>query len=474
MLAKSPPQNMSFGDDRSSIGTVLFGACSIVVGIIFSMQSVPEDVRSNNSLVIPAMYLTIALLIPVALQLRSDLSLILRVQNALMLGIVYWLLFDMLQSAYPFAFVTREDVQSAFGMVGAFAAAVWLGASGRGWALPRVVARTAVRPISIRTLYSAVIVAFILGMANFVISSGFNPVVMLQGLGATRWGAPWARGDLGGADAFLDHMQYFGYILPSLCVLIALRTGWFNWRVITGLILSAVVMAFLAQSGGRRIIGVVIGAAVFTWMSARPRLGSKLVFGVATAAVFLLVAMQEMLRYRNVGFGAILSGDRPQLPTDYIHVDDNFLRLSQLIHFFPKYQNYVFYKPILQALTLPIPRLFWPGKPIGAGFDLVGLLGMQGVSLSCSIVGELYVSFGLLAVVAGGWVLGRIAGMWNKILQLPAGTGRPMMYGLGLMTLFAGLRSMQALVQMSYIVLAWILIASLVGKSAPSMNYTRP
>jgi hypothetical protein len=38
------------------------------------------------------------------------------------------------------------------------------------------------------------------------------------------------------------------------------------------------------------------------------------------------------------------------------------------------------------------------------------------------------------------------------------------MLGLGAITLFAGLRSMQALVQMSYIVLAWLAIAAVVTR----------
>jgi hypothetical protein len=109
--------------------------------------------------------------------------------------------------------------------------------------------------------------------------------------------------------------------------------------------------------------------------------------------------------------------------------------------------------------------VLWPGKPTGPGFDLPSLLGLEGVSLSCSIVGELWVSFGLIAVAMGGWILGRIGGMWNKILLLPTGTSRALMYGLGLMALFAGLRSVQAMVQMSYIVVAWIAITALLPKS---------
>jgi hypothetical protein len=52
--------------------------------------------------------------------------------------------------------------------------------------------------------------------------------------------------------------------------------------------------------------------------------------------------------------------------------------------------------------------------------------------------------------------------MWNKCLHLAGGDSRALMFGLGSMAMFAGLRSVQALVQMSYIVLAWIVVAAII------------
>lgn len=447
------------------ISLAIFTCGSIGVGTMLAMSNVPDDVSDATALFMPALYLSIALLLPVVIQVRSDLTAVLRIENALTLGIIYWLLLDMLQSAYPLEFVSSENVQSAFGMVGAFAGALWIGASSNGWPLPRIVASTATREFTIKALFSATLIAFILGMAKFVVGSGFDPTTLIRGLGASRWDTPWTRGDFGGADAFLDHMQYFGYIMPSLCVLMAMKVGWLNGRVLTGLLLSAIVVAFLAQSGGRRIIGVVIGAALYTWLAAKPRLEPRVIFGGAATVVLLLTFMQEMLRYRGVGFAALVANESPGMGVEYLHVDDNFLRLAQLIKFYPDTMDFVLHQPLFHALTLPIPRVFWPGKPLGPGFDLPGLLGRQGFSLSCSIIGELYVSFGIWAVLGGGWILGRIAGMWNKILLMPTGTSRPLMYGLGLMALFAGMRSVQALVQMSYIVLAWIAVTSLLPQS---------
>ena len=165
------------------------------------------------------------------------------------------------------------------------------------------------------------------------------------------------------------------------------------------------------------------------------------------------------------GFQDYVNGDQVENKySAHFHVDDNFLRLSQIIMIFPDRHDYVYHGPLYHALCLPIPRLFWAGKPLNPGFSLPELIGRVGASLSSSIIGELYASLGIIAVALGGFVMGRLAGMWNKCLQLNTGEGRALMHSLGLMALFAGLRSVQALVQMSYIVLAWIAIAAIVNK----------
>ena len=143
-----------------------------------------------------------------------------------------------------------------------------------------------------------------------------------------------------------------------------------------------------------------------------------------------------------------------------VHVDDNFLRLSQIVHFIPDVQPYVDLQPLSYALSLPIPRVFWPGKPSDPGYNLTELLGGRGVGLSTSIIGELYAMHGLIVVFLGGLILGRIANMWNKISAVP-GAGKSIIYSLGIMVLFAGLRSMQELVIMSYGLLGWFVIARL-------------
>ena len=54
------------------------------------------------------------------------------------------------------------------------------------------------------------VACFALGMLNYAVPCNFNIFEMVHYLGQERWAAPWGRGQLGGWDAFLDHLQYFG------------------------------------------------------------------------------------------------------------------------------------------------------------------------------------------------------------------------------------------------------------------------
>ena len=93
---------------------------------------------------------------------------------------------------------------------------------------------------------------------------------------------------------------------------------------------------------------------------------------------------------------------------------------------------------------------------------------MSGLSLSSSIVGELYAVYGLIAVLFGGFILGRLAATLNRIYVNSHGNGKALVFSIGIMILFVSLRSMQDLVIMSYGLFAWIAIASVVHRRLSS------
>jgi hypothetical protein len=110
---------------------------------------------------------------------------------------------------------------------------------------------------------------------------------------------------------------------------------------------------------------------------------------------------------------------------------------------------------------------------VSPGFDIAEFLGKRGVSLSISVVGELYLMWGWISIFVGGYIFGRLAGMWSALLDsATAAASKPLVYGLGLMSLFAGLRSLQDLVIMSYAWLAWCGVAWMVLVKSKSRTYS--
>jgi hypothetical protein len=230
--------------------------------------------------------------------------------------------------------------------------------------------------------------------------------------------------------------------------------------------MSIVITLFLAQSGSRRVIGVVAGMALVLWVLDQKQLRIKHLFTTIFAIVVLLVALQIMLEYRNVGLGALVGNtdtsvssrrEKTQfLEEQHLRVDDNFYRLCQIIHLIPQSHPFVYHKYLVYVMVRPVPRVFWPEKPIDPGFDLPTALGIGGVSFSYSVIGELYMSLGLLGIALGGWFYGRVASLASGLLKRATTQGALVIYSIIVMALFSGMRSILELILVSYVVLAWV------------------
>ncbi len=441
-------------------GAAWLGIMTCFVGTLLAVGLVPVDVDPQGALRTSGIVMVISFAaVPMIHFVRSPRS-IFRAEHIVLFGPIFWLLLDIVQGSYQFVLVDQTDVRVALLSIGLFGVAVWTAFLSWPWAPPRFVVKAARTEFPIQRLYAVAVASFLLGMAKYAIPLNFDLVAMFGWLGQGRWGAPWSRGQLGGWDSFTDHLSYFAYLLPTLTVLIARRAGWLTWRTVSAVAMSGIVTLFLADGGGRRIIGVVFGAAMVTFVLAARKVRLRHFIVVGGATVALLWVLSFMLDYRNVGYRAALSADSAGLVSRgeraHYHIDDNFLRLAQIIHYVPNYHPYVYHKYVIWVAVRPIPRVLWPGKPVNPGFDLPAILGMEGVSLSCSVVGELFGSGGLIAVCFGGWLFGRLAGTANQLLVGRLTASSVVLYSVALLALFSGIRSMLDLVLMSYPILAWV------------------
>jgi hypothetical protein len=448
-----------------TLQSALLAILSTSIATSLAILLIPDNPASEGSLFFPALALSAGLATaPIAAAFRYPKAL-LRGESLLSLAPIYWLLLDLLQGVYSMDDITGDQIRKAFLGIGIFVIMVWLGAIRRPWRIPQVLISAVSQEFSINTYFGLAVACFAIGMLNFAVPCNFNLFEMVHYLGQERWAAPWGRGQLGGWDAFLDHLQYFGYLLPVLTVVIGRRVGVRNTRTIICLGMSIVVALFLAQSGSRRVIGVVAGMALILWVLDQRRLRIKHLLTSLLAVVVLLVALQVMLEYRNVGLsvlvgkGEVASGHfekRQLLEEQHLRVDDNFYRLCQIIQLIPDSYPFVYHKYLIYVIVRPVPRVFWPGKPVDAGFDLPTALGAQGVSYSYSVIGELYMSLGFFGIALGGWFYGRVASMASGLLARCSTQGALVIYSIVVMALFSGMRSILELILVSYVVLAWV------------------
>jgi hypothetical protein len=456
-----------------ALRSTLLALLSIGIATTVAILIIPDDPSAEGALFYPALVMSAGLATaPFIIGLRYPKAL-LRGECLLSLAPIYWLFLDLLQGVYTLDDITGDQVRQAFLAIALFVVMVWLGALRRSWRIPKVLISSVSQEFSINTYFALAVACFVIGMLNFAIPCNFNVSEMVYYLGQERWAAPWGRGQLGGWDAFLDHLQYFGYLLPVLTVVIGRRAGGRNVRSLICIALSVIVSLFLAQSGSRRVIGVVAGMALILWVLDQQRLRVKHLLLTVVAIFALLLTLQVMLEYRNVGLGVLVGkGEVPSgrfekrqiLEEQHLRVDDNFYRLCQIIQLIPDSHPFVYHKYLVYVIVRPVPRVFWPEKPVDPGFDLPTVLGVQGLSLSYSVIGELYMSLGFMGIALGGWFYGRVASTASGMLARCNTQGALVIYSIVVMALFSGMRSILELILVSYVVLAWVGLAHLFMK----------
>ena len=445
------------------------GIASTILGTFAALVLIPDNPYPAGALFPSGLAMTIGLAFAPALAAFQNIKVLLRAEHILILSPIYWLLLDLLQSAYDLRGVDTEDIEGAFIAIGLFACGIWTASLFSLWKPPKMLIKSARRTITTKQTFLLILFLFFLGIFYYAYSANFDFPRMFYALGENRWSAPWARGRLGGWNAFVFHMRYFGYLVPVLTASLWVKSNdKKNSKIIISILLSIVMLAFLGQGGGRRIVGGILTATLINWFVQQNKIDFRRVLVSIVSIVLIASLLQLILIYRNVGYSAIFSNQVEVTSPDHVHVDDNFLRLSQAIDIVPSQHSYVYEKFVFWALVRPIPRVFWPGKPTDPGFSLADTLGAGNVSYTMTVIGNFYISFGWLAIIVGGWFYGKLAGMTSTLLALDPPerkrSANSLVYSLSVMALFVGMRSLIDLVLSSYTLLAWLLISSFLSK----------
>jgi hypothetical protein len=440
LISQSLSFRLAFLEKQFPIYPIL-GLAGTLVGTIAAIVLIPNNPRNAGALVDSGVAMSLGLAFAPAIAAFQNPKSIVRTENLLALSPIYWLLLDLIQGSYDLVQVNNQDIQYAFIAIGLFISCTWIAALFFPFPLPKYIIRSASYELQPKSIFKLIFIFFSLSIFKFAYPCGFEPFTMFYYLGQNRWNAPWVRGALGGWDSFLDHMAYFGYLLPTLTTLLALRSRKFNLPLILSILMTLTISFFLGHTGSRRIIGVIFGSAIFCWILEQDKLKIRDVVLALASVAILLFSMQFMLEYREVGFQSAFNTQPKEMHYEKLHVDDNFLRLAQVIHLIPDSHPFIYEKQIIFTLIRPIPRVLWPEKPTDPGFNLTEATNSTGME---------------------GWIYGVMARMTSILLIRDVQSSSSVVYSLIAMIIFAGMRSMYDLVLMSYALIAWIAVSLLV------------
>ncbi|TNE72225.1 oligosaccharide repeat unit polymerase [bacterium] len=422
--------------------------------IAYILFTYPETGNINDTLNVDnqhyAIFLSICILIyAIEKVVKNGLKAIIFTDVALVVSFIYWSLLDIVQSRYPLTDVSLFAIKYTFVYIAVFIVSIIIGTN-FNFKLSKIIVETASVDVSERVLFIFFIVSFLLAIFYFWKSSYYEFDYMIQALTRPRFRSPWARGAEGGFGSLIEHLKYFGYFLPSLAVLYALKVKKLTGKVVLLFFLAVFFSAFEFQGGGRRITGFLVGVAVITYLvSKRNQLRVKHLFGLFIISVGLLVLLDMQLAFRNSGYDNMIQKyDVENL--NEVRVDDNFLRIAQLIDWIPNLYPYAGSQWLIYSFGRPIPRYFWESKPLDPGYDVAKMAGEFGVSLTTTVVGEAYASGGLVMIIIVGLFYGVMASTVKQLLNLDLGVLGFSLYSIGTLAIVGGVRALVDMIIFSY------------------------
>ncbi len=294
-----------------------------------------------------------------------------------------------------------------------------------------------------------------IGYLNMLLAVDFNLWELLYYWGVPRFTQPWGRGRLGDWKALLYELSMLLYLIPPLAGVILARARSFSRVQVAGVAFVLVITLFYAFSGGTRNL---FGAYVITLLAAyllsqppdrqRGRLSDNLInYGIiAGAAVVLFAGSKLMLGFRKMGFWTYYYGGgeiAPYLDSDFF-VDYNLWVISILTDTFPARHGFLGIEVPFVALVRPIPRALWSGKPEGLSIPIEEVLGVEGLTLASSMVGESYIAAGLLGVLLAGVFFGAFSRWWDSCSSPHNSALGVLIYAAGLFAVAISMRSLFA------------------------------
>jgi oligosaccharide repeat unit polymerase len=394
--------------------TRLWSTMAILIGLIMtSVVVLPSD--SAVGIFSAAAYgVGVTLAGAILIEARNGIRSLIRVDLLLLLALYGLTLLEFLFSQSIVEGWLLSPVMAANGAYAVLVAFAGL-AIGRHFVPIRESLRASpvadLRPSSVFFVF---LVVTFFGYLHILLAVNFDISEAIRQMLLPRFWQSWSRGQYGDAAALLSEVGALINLIPPMAGLIFARARQYSAAQKAIVVAILAFTAFYGFASGTRSTFVVYiltftGGYIIT--KQQLNLPHVLIFGTIMAAL-LFVGMILMFQFRTVGLGELSSISEP----GSLFIDMNIVSISRLTSKFPDRYDYLGLEIPVNALIRPIPRVLWPGKPIGLSVPIeTALDAVEGGTVSCTYVGEAYMAGGLLAVLAISLLFGAAAEMWNRV-----------------------------------------------------------
>lgn len=442
-LSRSAQQNRRLG----AVFPVTNILVILVAGLI-AYQLIPEQAwQYPGALVLSGMAISLGLLFCVAMAvLRSPLAL-LRAEMVVMTGMVYWLTLDPIQASYGLM-TSREGVERMIISITLFATCFWLGVAFTSrrahgpweWS-------SALRDVKPRFLFWSALGCGLAGLSYKTLSCHFDLDCLYEGFVSPRFTAYFEDTSF----SALKRLRPIGLLALPLTVAYFIIVR----RVSLAGALLAALSAFLLwtylMGDGRRIMGAALAAGTLVYVLLRPRITAKHMTIVALLLALTMLILEAMLAWRGYGFGRALFEGRPiETRPGLVAVDKNFFHGSRAMAIVPAAHPHTGWRGLSYHLGNLIPRSLFP-RPAKFGFDYSGVTerkGRAGWTATFSLIGDLWIIGGFVAITLGGFAYGMMANLASRLLLRPVSVRDRLLYAAVVLALLVSLRSLHELVTM--------------------------
>lgn len=292
-------------------------------------------------------------------------------------------------------------------------------------------------------------IAMVVGYLHMLIPEkiGFNPMKVFEYWLEPRFIQPWGRGKFGNWKALLNELSLLLYLIPPLAGVVFARReryGFFNLIMVAAGLTITLFYGF--STGTRNIFASFLVTLMIGYLfSVKKHQAKQVIIIGAACALIMLMATRVMLEFRPIGLKRYLFEEqieKKETVEESLFVDYNLFVICHLVHLFPNTYKYLEWEVPYLAIVRPIPRAIWKGKPEGLSTSIEDALGVEGLTLASSFVGEAYISFGNGGVFFFGCFFGMLAGWWSHTASSKNSDLGVLIYASGF---FAAVISMRSL-----------------------------